>query len=90
MSNKLFDIIRFLCEILIPAIGTLYFGLSKIWGLPYGHEVVGTCSCIAVFLGAIIGISRANYNATIDAVDDSTAVAEIEDEDSEDNSNEAE
>lgn len=63
MSNKLFDIIRFLCEILIPAIGTLYFGLSKIWGLPYGHEIVGTCSCIAVFLGAIIGISRATYNA---------------------------
>ncbi len=62
MSNKIFDIIRFLCEVLVPAVGTLYFGLSKIWGFPYGHEVVGTCSVIAVFLGAIIGIKRASYN----------------------------
>lgn len=62
MSNKLFDIIRFLCEILVPALGTLYFGLSKIWGLPYGQEITGTCACIAVFLGAIIGISRAQYS----------------------------
>ena len=62
MSNKLFDTIRFLCEVLVPAVGTLYFGLSKIWGLPYGQEITGTCACIAVFLGAIIGISRAQYN----------------------------
>lgn len=63
MSNKLFDTIRFLCEVLVPAIGTLYFALAKIWGLPYGTEIVGTCSAIAVFLGAIIGISRASYNS---------------------------
>lgn len=62
MTNKVFDIIRFLCEVLVPAIGALYFGLSKIWGFPYGHEVVGTCSVVAVFLGAIIGINRASYN----------------------------
>ena len=62
MSNKMFDTIRFLCEVLVPAIGALYFGLSKIWGLPYGPEITGTCACVATFLGAIIGISRANYN----------------------------
>lgn len=66
MTNKTFDTIRFLCEILVPAIGTLYFALAKIWGLPYGTEIVGTCSAIAVFLGAIIGINRANYNAAFE------------------------
>lgn len=61
-SDKTFDLIRFLCEVLVPAIGALYFGLSKIWGLPFGPEVTGTCACIATFLGALVGISRAEYN----------------------------
>lgn len=63
MSNRLFDILRTLCEIVIPAIGTLYFALAKIWALPYGTEIVGTCAAIATFLGALIGVNRASYNA---------------------------
>lgn len=63
LSNKAYDIIKFLCTILFPALGTLYFGLSQIWGFPYGEEIVGTISCIDVFLGALIGISSANYYA---------------------------
>lgn len=62
LTNKAFDILRFLCEILVPAIGALYFGLSKLWGLPYGQEIVGTCACVSTFLGALVGISRADYN----------------------------
>lgn len=64
LSNKLFDIIRFLCEIFFPAVGTLYLGVSRIWGLPYGDEVAKTCVCISAFLGCFIGVSRANYNKT--------------------------
>lgn len=63
MTNKLFDLLRTLCEIVIPAIGTLYFALAKIWQLPYGTEIVGTCASIATFLGALIGVNRASYNA---------------------------
>lgn len=63
MTNKLFDLLRTLCEIVIPAIGTLYFALAKIWQLPYGTEIVGTCAAVATFLGALIGIKRAGYNA---------------------------
>lgn len=66
LSNKAFDTIRFLCEILVPAIGALYFGLSKLWGLPHGQEIVGTCACVSTFLGALVGVSRANYNKTED------------------------
>lgn len=62
LPNKLFDIIRFLCEILVPAIGTLYLGISRIWGLPYGDEVAKTCVRVAAFLGCFIGVSRASYN----------------------------
>lgn len=62
MTNRLFDLLRTLCEIVIPAIGTLYFALAKIWALPYGTEIVGTCAAIATFLGALIGVNRASYN----------------------------
>ena len=66
LTNKTFNILRFLCEILVPGLGALYFGLSKLWGLPYGHEIVGTCACVATFLGAIVGINRADYKKQIE------------------------
>lgn len=69
MTNRLFDLLRTLCEIVIPAIGTLYFALAKIWALPYGTEIVGTCAAIATFLGALIGVNRASYNSGIKELD---------------------
>ena len=62
LSNKVYDVLKFLCTILLPACGTLYFALAKIWDLPLAEEIVGTLSAIAVFIGAIIGISSLNYN----------------------------
>ena len=62
LSNKVYDCLKFLCTILLPACGTLYFALSKIWNLPLAEEIVGTLSAIAVFIGAVIGISTAQYN----------------------------
>lgn len=62
ISNKTYDILKWVAQILLPAIGTLYFALSKIWGFPYAAEVVGTISAIDAFLGAILGISTLEYN----------------------------
>ena len=62
LSNSVYDVLKFLCTILLPACGTLYFALAKIWDLPLAEEIVGTLSAIAVFIGAIIGISSINYN----------------------------
>lgn len=67
MSNKTYDICKWIAQILLPALATLYFGLSQIWGLPYAEEVVGTVSVIDAFLGVILGISTANYNKQIGA-----------------------
>lgn len=61
MSNKLYDILKYVAQIVLPALATLYFALSKIWGLPYGEEIVGTISAIDVFLGALLGISTKMY-----------------------------
>ena len=61
LSNKLYDDLKWIAQILLPALATLYFALSKIWGLPYGEEIVGTISAIDVFLGALLGLSTAKY-----------------------------
>ena len=69
MSNKTYDILKWIPQILLPAIGTLYFALGKIWGLPYATEIVGTITAIDVFLGTILGISTANYNKSLEDVE---------------------
>lgn len=61
-SNKVYDALKWIAQILLPALGTLYFALSKVWNLPYSEQVVGTISAIDVFLGAILQISTTNYN----------------------------
>nr|DAG29174.1 MAG TPA: hypothetical protein [Caudoviricetes sp.] len=62
MSNKTYDILKWIALVMLPAASALYFGLSQVWGLPYGEEIVGTISVIDTFLGALLGISNVNYN----------------------------
>ena len=67
MNNKVYDVLKYIAQIVLPALATLYFALSKIWGLPYGEEIVGTISAIDVFLGALLGISTMSYNKEIES-----------------------
>lgn len=62
MSNKMYDLLKWIAQILLPAIGTLYFALAQIWGLPFAEQIVGTITALDCFLGAILGISTAVYN----------------------------
>lgn len=62
LNNKTYDVLKWIALVLIPAVGALYFGLSQIWGFPYGEEIVGTLTLIDTFLGALLGISTINYN----------------------------
>lgn len=61
LTNKVYDVIKWVAQYLLPAIGTLYFAIAQIWSLPYGEQVVGTITAIDAFLGAILGISSKNY-----------------------------
>ena len=65
MKNKTYDILKWIALVVLPALGTLYFALSGIWGLPYGEEIVGTITAIDTFLGALLGISSINYNKEV-------------------------
>lgn len=62
LNNKLYDILKWVALVCLPALGALYFGLARIWGFRYGEEIVGSIAIIDTFLGAILGISTANYN----------------------------
>lgn len=61
LSNKTYSLLKWVALILLPALGTLYFALAGIWGLPFGEQIVGTITAIDTFLGAILGISTNNY-----------------------------
>jgi len=62
LDNKTYDLLKWIAMIVLPALGTLYFALASIWGLPYGEQIVGTITAIDTFLGALLGVSTNNYN----------------------------
>jgi hypothetical protein len=61
MSNEVYDGLKFVAQTALPAVGTLYFALASIWGLPYGEEIVGTITAVDTCLGVFLGISKAKY-----------------------------
>ena len=65
MSNKVYDAVNCIAMYLLPALGTLYFALAGIWGLPYGEQIVGTITAVDTFLGVILGISASQYNKKV-------------------------
>lgn len=66
MNNRLYDVLKYIAQIVLPALGALYFGLSKIWGLPYSTEIVGTIAVLDTFLGTLLGLSTMNYNKSLE------------------------
>lgn len=62
MNNKVYDILKWIAQIFLPALGTLYFALAGIWDFPYAEAIVGTITAIDTFLGIILGISTIQYN----------------------------
>ena len=66
MSNKVYDVLKWIAMYLLPAFGTLYFALAGRWGLPCGEQIVGTITAVDTFLGVILGISTAQYNKRSD------------------------
>ena len=55
MSNKVYDVLKWIAQVVLPAIATLYFALAGIWGFPYGEEIVGTITAVDTFLGVVLG-----------------------------------
>lgn len=64
MTNKTYDILVWIAQVVLPGLGTLYAALSGIWGLPYGEQIVGTILAIDTFLGGILKYSNSQYKKT--------------------------
>ncbi len=62
LSNRVYDTLKWCVMIAIPALTTAYVGLSGVWGWPYAEEVAKTSAVICTLLGALLGISTAQYN----------------------------
>ena len=62
MSNKVYDILKFIAQIVLPALATFYLTIAGIWSLPFGEEISGTIMAIDTLLGACLMLSSKNYN----------------------------
>ena len=62
MTDRVYDILKWLAMVVLPALGTLYFALAGIWNFPYAQQVVGTLTAVDTFLGVVLGVSAAQYN----------------------------
>ena len=60
-NNKIYDFLKWLALVALDAIGIAYNTISAIWGIPYGEQVMETCVCVSVLIGALIGVSGAKY-----------------------------
>ena len=62
LGNKLYDILKWITMIVLPALATAYTGLAAVWGWPYSGEIAKTVAVVCMLLGALLGISTAEYN----------------------------
>lgn len=62
MSNKVYDVLKWIALVVLPASATLYLGLGNYWSLPYPEEIAGTITLIDAFLGTLLGISSIQYS----------------------------
>lgn len=66
MKNKTYDILKIIAQLVLPAIGTLYFALAEIWNFPYAEQIVGTITAIDAFLGTVLKLSSDSYYKRVD------------------------
>ena len=62
LDDKIYDILKWVALVVLPAIATLYTALAGVWGLPYAQEIPATITAVDLFLGALLGVSSAQYN----------------------------
>lgn len=81
LSNKVYDTLKWIDIVVLPALGTAYAGLAQIWGFPYPEEITGTIMVLCTLLGALLGISSATYykQTSLPMPEDETEVDNSED-----------
>ena len=65
LSDRTYDILKWVAQYLLPGLATLWLTLASIWGLPCGEEIGGTIVALDTFLGVLLGISSAQYKKDV-------------------------
>lgn len=78
LSNQLYDALKYIAQIVLPALGTFYFAVAQIWGLPFATKVVGSITAADVFLGVLLGLATTAYTRSGAAYDGDMNVAHVE------------
>lgn len=65
MNDNVYNVLKWVALIVLPAVATLYTTLAGIWGLPFAEEVPATVTAIDLFIGALLGLSNASYKKVI-------------------------
>ena len=61
MSNKVYNILKYVALIVLPALATLLLGLGELWNISMMPKIAGTVTLLATFLGTILQVSTAKY-----------------------------
>lgn len=70
LPDKLYDVLKWIALIALPALGVFYFTIAKIWGLPYGAEITATIDALALLIGTLIGVSHLSIKKEEDGGED--------------------
>ncbi len=79
MSSRVYDVLRDIAQVYLPAAGTLYAALAVLWGLPAAEQITGTVLAVDTALGTILKLSTSSYNKSDDRFDGTLAVVDHED-----------
>ena len=85
LSDKQYNVLKWVGLIVLPAIATLVKAVFPVWGLPYADAIATTCTALGVFVGTLIGVSQANMKPELDA--DEEAVADFVEEENQKETN---
>lgn len=77
LKDRVYDVLRYVANYVLPGLGTLYFALSQIWGLPYGEQIVGTATALVTFLNILLGVSNNAYNKLVALQKEENAAFEV-------------
>lgn len=85
LSDKQYNVLKWVGLIVLPAIATLVKAVFPVWGLPYADAIAVTCTALGVFVGTLIGVSQANMKPELDA--DEEAVVDLVAEENQEETN---
>lgn len=61
IPDKLYDVLKWVAMVGLPAVTALYLTLANIWGWPYAEAIGATLAAVTTFLGTVLGISSIQY-----------------------------